>query len=47
MDSLQWGASFVTGITDVDNQYKTLIAMINSFGEAIAESTIKELATYA
>ena len=56
MDSFKWGAPFVTGITDVDDQHQTLVAMINSFGEAIAESTlnedfllstIKELATYA
>ena len=56
MDSFKWGVPFVTGITDVDNQHKTLVTMINRFGEAIAESTlnedylfstIKELATYA
>ncbi len=56
MDSFKWGAPFVTGITDVDDQHQALVAMINRFGEAIAESTlnedylfstIKELVTYA
>jgi len=56
MESFKWGASFVTGITSVDDQHQALVAMINRFGEAIAESTlneeylfstIKELATYA
>jgi len=56
MESFKWGPQFVTGISDVDDQHQALVAMINSFGEAIAESTlnedfifstIKELATYA
>ncbi len=42
MESFKWGAQFSTGIEDVDAQHQTLVRMINSFGQAIAENSLNE-----
>lgn len=56
MDSFKWGVQFETGIAKVDEQHKSLVALINTFGQHIAEnnlnddflfSTLRELTDYA
>lgn len=56
MESFKWGPQFVTGISEIDDQHKSLVTMINNFGEALADntltetflsSTFEELSTYA
>jgi hemerythrin-like metal-binding protein len=40
MDSFQWGIHFLTGVTDVDNQHKYLVDLINEFGRSLTEDKI-------
>ncbi len=40
MESFKWGPHFITGITEVDKQHKSLVAMINEFGEAVGEAKL-------
>lgn len=56
MDSFNWTEVFVTGMSDVDQQHKQLVDMINQFGKHLSENTLqfddiektyKELADYA
>ena len=42
MDSFKWGAQFITGISTIDEQHKSLISMINNFGNAISENSVTE-----
>ncbi len=42
MESFIWGPQFITGIDEIDDQHQSLVAMINSFGEALIENTINE-----
>jgi diguanylate cyclase (GGDEF)-like protein/hemerythrin-like metal-binding protein len=39
MESFQWGQHFLTEIEDIDQQHRSLVAMINSFGEAVTADT--------
>ncbi len=38
MESFKWGQQFVTGIQDIDDQHRKLVAMINALGEVIADN---------
>lgn len=42
MESFEWGAQFVLGIADVDEQHQCLVAIINRFGEAVTENVLDE-----
>ncbi|MEE4241210.1 MAG: bacteriohemerythrin [Desulfopila sp.] len=42
MESFKWGTHFSTGLPGVDAQHQQLVRMINSFGQAIAENSLKE-----
>ncbi len=56
MESFQWNDDFVTGLSDVDEQHKRLVDIINTFGNLLAENqiifediraTLEELSDYA
>jgi len=40
MKSFQWGAHFVTGLTEVDEQHHHLVDIINQFSSLLAENVI-------
>ncbi|MCP3874664.1 MAG: bacteriohemerythrin [Desulfobacteraceae bacterium] len=40
MDSFQWGEHFLTGVSDVDNQHKHLVDLINELGRSLTEDGI-------
>lgn len=41
MKSFHWGAHFLTGLSEVDNQHKHLVDIINKFGSLLTENEIR------